>query len=132
MAVLENLCPRCGRPAHADPDQPSIPSNGAVMTCSCGFLGIWEDHYWRAPADAERDVLLRHPGVIEDLFAPIVANMRRQADRALLAELIGLTVTAWTGQPAPVGLVTQLAALILGHGFRTDPDGGGFVPTPTE
>ncbi len=110
MPVIENLCPRCGAvpypgPPQAYPDgQIPVPEDGMLLNCPrCGFLGIWEAFYWRAPSDAERLQLLHDAQVLEAQFLPMMAALCRQADIERIDEILrhhldvpGLNVTGDT------------------------------------
>ena len=86
MPVIENRCPHCGSPSSADAH---VPDNGTLFNCGrCGFLGIWEDHYWRNPTEVERLELLGVPEVSDTLFLSMVGDMCQHADRGRMRDIL--------------------------------------------
>lgn len=85
MPVMENLCPRCGaRPHGATP-----PTEDEILTCDqCGFLGIWDVHYWRTPTADERRSLLSHREIVNAQFLPIVGTLCTLADEQRMIEIL--------------------------------------------
>jgi ribosomal protein S27AE len=91
MPVIENRCPHCGSSSSADAH---VPDNGTLFNCGrCGFLGIWEDHYWRTPTEVERTELLGVPEVSDTLFLSMVGDMCQRADNERIIRILTQRLT---------------------------------------
>jgi len=101
MSVIENRCPHCGSPSSADAH---VPDNGTLFNCGrCGFLGIWEDHYWRNPTEVERLELVGVPEVSDTLFMSMVGDMCQHADRDRMRAILRRRL-----QPLLTGIAAHL------------------------
>lgn len=117
MAVIENVCPRCGQPPRGPLPVPVVPDDGVVLTCGrCGFLGIWEAHYWRRPTDQERLTILHDKSVLDAQFVAVAASMCESADRDRLTHILrSMTMLS-------VRTINSLVDMIMVAGFHTDTD----------
>ena len=120
MPVIENRCPHCGSSAGVD-----VPDNGTLFNCGrCGFLGIWEDHYWRNPTDDERLTLISVPMVSDTLFDSLVGDMCQRADnervRAILRRRLRmLLIGTGVGDHVVESIFGTIIADLRAAGFHT-------------
>jgi hypothetical protein len=99
--------------------------DGAVLTCAqCGFLGVWDVHYWRTPNTVEFDGLLHIPAILEAQFLPQWAAMCRTADAERMVTIFDKCVGEWLrvtgmGEQATDALYQMLIEDMYRAGFHT-------------
>ena len=117
--MIEGACPSCGMNVL---NTGNPPDDGAVFTCRCGFLGIWESHYWRTPHAAELDALIADFDVTDSLFAGMWAAMLLDTDRARMEAIVRAELQAAGYRPLLLDLesvVTAIGARLRAGGFHT-------------
>lgn len=118
--LIEGACPNCGLDVLAHGD--GIPSDGQPYLCSCGFMGIWDSHYWREPTAFERAEMLSDDGIVAHLYAGIWASMMLDADRARMEAIVSEELQAAGYRPLLVDLeavVSAIGARLRAGGFHT-------------
>lgn len=126
MPVIENLCPKCGYQPNAEPPAPDAgPDRAGVLTCPrCGFLGIWDVHYWREPTDAERTALLAVGSVSDAAFSHLWMSMCQDSDierayHIMVDRLAPFLHTAGLSVAEGAILLRHLATELSRAGFHT-------------